>query len=82
MQLKLTCFMKRLFIALIMVVLLAAVDIAPDYPVQFVIFTFFAAVCVRLLWKSAEKDKKRIFHLHRRLCRKSEERLQTLRRAA
>lgn len=82
MQLKLACFMKRFFIALILVALLASVDIAPDYPVQFAVVTFIATICIRLLWKSAERDKKRIFNLHRRLHRKSREMPQTLRRAA
>lgn len=82
MGLKLVCFVKRLLIVLISAVLMTSVNIAPDRPLQFAVFAFAAIVFIRLLWRSAEKDERRIYRQKHRLYRKRRDMPQTLRQAA
>lgn len=82
MQRKIADFVKRFFIVLLSVALMASVDIAPDYPLQFAAFALIAVLSIRLLWRSAEQDKKRMSKRRRRLYCKSGDMPRTLKRAA
>ena len=60
MSLKLTYQIKLLLLTALSAVLLASVETAPEQPVLFIAVAAACLLLIRLLWRSALRDEKRL----------------------
>lgn len=69
---QINCFVKRTLVVLLALALPALADAAPAHLPAYIGFALADAFCVRLLWKSAEKDERRATRARRRMRRTPE----------
>lgn len=62
-MLKIKCayFIKRFVITVLAVTMLISIEIAPDYPIVFVVVAPGMIAFIRILWISAKKDEHKLY---------------------
>lgn len=58
-KIKLVCFIKRLIITALVLIMLAFVESLPQYPLFYILVCLVSNFSIRFLWKSSLKDEDR-----------------------